>query len=29
MDLSNAEDLSRRLINIPSSALLGEHYGEA
>ncbi len=29
MDLSNAEDLSRRLINIPSSAVLGEPYGEA
>ena len=29
MDLSNAEDLSRRLVNIPSSAVLGETYGEA
>lgn len=29
MELSNAEDLSRRLINIPSSAVLGEPYGEA
>ena len=29
MDLSKAEDMSRRLINVPSSAVLGEPYGEA
>lgn len=29
MDLSTAEDIARRLINIPSSALLGEERGQA
>jgi perosamine synthetase len=29
MDLSTAEDIARRLINIPSSAVLGEERGQA